>query len=101
MGLYTWEELKNFVDHCSRCDLCRHRKMPVMGRGDLKSRIMFVAEAPGRMEDEQGIPFVGRSGVIILLVLEESRFILPISINAILRGTVTLRRQNSRLVCSI
>ena len=65
MGLYTWEELKNFVNHCSRCDLCRHRKMPVMGRGDLKCRIMFVAEAPGRMEDEQGIPFVGRSGVIL------------------------------------
>ena len=70
MGLYTWEELKNFVDHCRRCELCKGRKLPVMGRGDLKSQIMFVAEAPGRMEDEQGIPFVGRSGVILDELLE-------------------------------
>ncbi len=65
MGLYTWEELKYFVDHCNRCDLCRGRKLPVMGRGSLRSKVMFVAEAPGRMENEQGIPFVGRSGVIL------------------------------------
>lgn len=65
MGLYTWEELKNFVDHCGRCGLCAGRKHPVMGRGNLKSRIMFIAEAPGRMEDEQGLPFVGRSGEVL------------------------------------
>ena len=65
MGLYTWDELKYFVEHCNRCDLCRERRNPVMGRGDLNSRIMLIAEAPGRMEDEKGIPFVGRSGEIL------------------------------------
>ena len=70
MNLYTWDELKQFVDHCSRCGLCRTRKRPVMGRGDLASKIMLIAEAPGRMEDEQGIPFVGRSGQVLDELLE-------------------------------
>ncbi|MGI6010725.1 MAG: uracil-DNA glycosylase [Ruminococcus sp.] len=70
MNLYTWEELKNFVDHCTRCGLCRGRKLPVMGRGDLKSKLMLIAEAPGRMENQQGIPFVGRSGEVLDELLE-------------------------------
>ena len=70
MNLYTWDELKQFVDHCSRCGLCRTRKRPVMGRGDLKSKIMLLAVAPGRVEDEQGIPFVGRSGQVLDELLE-------------------------------
>jgi uracil-DNA glycosylase family 4 len=53
------------VNHCTRCGLCRGRKCPVMGRGNLKSEVMLIAEAPGRMEDEQGIPFVGRSGEVL------------------------------------
>ncbi len=72
MSLYTWEELKNFVDRCTRCDLCRTRNRPVMGRGDIKSKIMLIAEAPGRMEDQQGIPFVGRSGGILDELLESA-----------------------------
>ena len=41
-----------------------------MGRGDLASKIMLIAEASGRMEDEQGIPFVGRSGQVLDELLE-------------------------------
>ncbi len=70
--MYTWEELKRFADSCTRCPLCRTRKHPVMGRGCLNAGIMFVAEAPGRKEDEQGIPFVGPAGQMFDRLLQEA-----------------------------
>lgn len=60
--MYTYEELKGFVEQCSRCELCRTRNHSVMGRGNLHSPILFIAEAPGRNEDRDGVPFTGRSG---------------------------------------
>ena len=68
--MYTWEELKQFVDSCSRCPLCRTRNRSVMGRGSLNAGIMFIAEAPGRQEDLQGIPFVGPAGRMFDQLLE-------------------------------
>ncbi len=62
--LYTYQELKEFVDHCQWCRLARTRKNPVMGKGNLKSKILFIAEAPGESEDESGTPFTGKSGII-------------------------------------
>lgn len=62
--LYTYEELKNFVDHCRGCGLAKTRNKAVMGKGNLKSPILFVAEAPGNNEDRDGVPFTGRSGAI-------------------------------------
>ncbi len=64
MELYTYEELKDFVDRCVRCPLSQTRNHPVMGRGNLKSPILFIAEGPGRTEDQNGIPFTGRSGQV-------------------------------------
>ena len=52
MALYSWDELNAFVNSCTRCELCRSRLRPVMGRGSLASRLMFVAEAPGTPERE-------------------------------------------------
>lgn len=60
--MYTWEELYHFINHCNRCELCQTRNFPVMGRGNIQSRIQFISEAPGAQEDIQGIPFVGPSG---------------------------------------
>ena len=68
--MYTWEELKQFVDYCGRCPLCRTRTHAVMGRGNLKAAVMFVAEAPGRQEDQQGVPFVGPAGHVFDQLLE-------------------------------
>ena len=62
MMLYTYEELKDFVDHCTRCALSETRNKAVMGRGSLRSPVIFIAEGPGRSEDQDGIPFTGRSG---------------------------------------
>lgn len=70
-GMYTYEELKEFVDHCRRCPLCETRNRPVMGKGNLSSPILFLAEAPGRNEDRDGIPFTGRSGQLFDRLLRE------------------------------
>ena len=65
MALYSWDELNAFVNSCTRCELCRSRLRPVMGRGSLASRLMFVAEAPGSQEDRAGVPFVGPAGKLL------------------------------------
>ena len=62
VNVYTWEELESFVNNCHQCQLGFSRKNAVMGRGDHNADIMFIAEAPGAKEDEEGIPFVGPAG---------------------------------------
>lgn len=62
--MYTYDELKQFVDRCGRCRLSQTRHKAVMGRGNLKSPILFIAEAPGMNEDRDGIPFTGPSGEV-------------------------------------
>ena len=62
--MYTYEELKHFVDHCRRCPLAATRHRAVMGRGHLQAPILFIAEGPGRNEDRDGIPFTGQSGQV-------------------------------------
>lgn len=69
--MYTYEELKGFVEHCGRCELCRTRNHSVMGKGNLHSPILFIAEAPGRNEDRDGVPFTGRSGELFDRLLRE------------------------------
>lgn len=63
--MYTYDELKQFVDHCTRCPLSQTRNKAVMGKGNLHSPILFIAEGPGRNEDQDGIPFTGKSGVLL------------------------------------
>ena len=59
---YTWNDIENHIAVCTQCPLGKTRNRPVMGKGDHQADIMLIAEAPGAQEDEQGIPFVGRSG---------------------------------------
>jgi len=57
---------------CIRCPLSATRTQVVFGVGDPSADLMFVGEAPGRDEDLQGEPFVGRSGRLLdRLVAEE------------------------------
>ena len=69
--MYTYEELKNYVDHCGRCPLAQTRNRAVMGRGSLRSPVLFIAEGPGRNEDRDGIPFTGQSGQVFDRLLGE------------------------------
>ena len=58
----TLAEVKALVDTCRLCPLCETRTRTVFSDGTDKARLMFVGEAPGRDEDLQGVPFVGRAG---------------------------------------
>ncbi len=63
-------EVKEKVLACRRCFLCKTRKLPVVGQGNHKAKIMFVGEAPGRQEDLKGRPFCGAAGKILDQLLE-------------------------------
>ena len=57
---------------CTRCaELAATRKTVVFGAGNADAELMFVGEAPGASEDEQGIPFVGRAGQLLNQLLGE------------------------------
>jgi DNA polymerase len=50
---------------CTSCELHKSRNNSVFSRGSVDSRVAFLGEAPGAHEDEQGLPFVGRSGKLL------------------------------------
>ena len=47
---------------CTACELASTRQTVVISRGNPNADLMLIGEAPGAQEDDQGIPFVGRSG---------------------------------------
>ena len=50
---------------CRRCGLCEPRHSVVFGQGAANAEVMLVGEGPGANEDEQGLPFVGKSGQLL------------------------------------
>ena len=50
---------------CTRCRLAQGRSQVVFGTGDPAADLMFVGEAPGFHEDQQGVPFVGQAGKLL------------------------------------
>ncbi len=56
---------------CTRCALAAGRTQVVFGVGDPAADLMFVGEGPGRDEDLQGEPFVGRSGKLLDLLMRQ------------------------------
>ena len=66
------EKIASEVIGCPLCKLSRSRKNAVPGDGQLSSKIMFIGEAPGKNEDEQGKPFVGAAGMILNQALEKA-----------------------------
>ena len=56
------EEIRAVMGDCRLCQLCQTRTNIVFGVGNPRARVMFVGEAPGKNEDLQGEPFVGRAG---------------------------------------
>ena len=72
----SWQELDAAVANCTRCPLCKTRQQAVLGAGDRKPGWLFVGEGPGRVEDQQGEPFVGPAGKLLdnmLLALDLRR----------------------------
>jgi DNA polymerase len=56
---------------CQECALASTRTQVVVGRGNPRSSLMFVGEAPGFHEDKQGLPFVGQAGKLLDTLLGE------------------------------
>ena len=57
---------------CKKCPLFEGRTKLVFGDGDPHAKVMIIGEAPGKNEDEQGVPFVGRAGEQLAQLLEIS-----------------------------
>ncbi|NEP78245.1 MAG: uracil-DNA glycosylase [Okeania sp. SIO3B3] len=66
----TMEQIAVHCNQCCRCELGENRTNAVIGRGNPQAEIMIIGEAPGQNEDQQGLPFVGRSGQLLDKILE-------------------------------
>jgi len=64
-------ELAAQIRVCSKCGLSQQRIQAVPGEGNARAEIMFIGEAPGKNEDEQGRPFIGQSGKFLTSMIEE------------------------------
>jgi DNA polymerase len=69
-GKNSLQELHETMRECLRCPLGEKRKNFVFGSGNPEADIMFVGEAPGADEDQQGLPFVGRAGQLLTKMIE-------------------------------
>jgi len=61
----------HFLLNCKKCPLCKDRKNLVVGRGTVGG-LLFIGEAPGRVEDALGTPFIGPSGNLLDQMLLDS-----------------------------
>ncbi len=66
------ERIHAEVRRCTRCPLHQGRTQAVPGAGPVTAEIMFIGEAPGFHEDQQGIPFVGAAGKLLNQMLEKA-----------------------------
>ncbi len=64
------DALRTEASACTRCRLHERRTQVVFGNGNPNADLMFVGEAPGFHEDQQGIPFVGQAGKLLDRLLE-------------------------------
>jgi len=65
-----YQEIKD----CKKCHLYKNRTNLVFGAGNQNAKVMFIGEAPGREEDLQGEPFVGRAGQLLDKILAAINF---------------------------
>lgn len=67
-SLYSFmdiDSLNREMESCTKCDLYKTRNSVVYGEGNIHSKVMFIAEAPGAKEDLEGRPFVGKAGKVL------------------------------------
>lgn len=62
-------EIHLMLEKCEKCPLHTTVNHKVPGNGDSDASLMLIGEAPGREEDKQGVPFVGRSGKLLDKIL--------------------------------
>ena len=64
--------IREDIGDCQRCKLAPSRTNIVFGSGNINAELVFVGEAPGSDEDEQGVPFVGRAGQLLTKIIDTS-----------------------------
>jgi len=70
MPVTTLESIRAEIGDCQRCKLAPKRTNIVFGSGNPNAELVFVGEAPGSDEDQQGLPFVGRAGQLLTKIIE-------------------------------
>lgn len=66
----TLQDIRADIGDCIRCKLHQGRNKIVFGDGSPQARLLFIGEGPGRDEDMQGLPFVGRAGKLLTQMIE-------------------------------
>ena len=61
----TMEEIATKIARCTRCSLARTRNNVVPGMGVENPDVLVIGEGPGYDEDKQGLPFVGKAGILL------------------------------------
>lgn len=69
MRFKTLEETEKICKVCIKCPLSENKTQVVFSGGNPKAKLMIIGEAPGKNEDETGIPFVGRAGKLLDKIL--------------------------------
>jgi uracil-DNA glycosylase len=64
------QAIRDEIGNCQRCKLAPKRTNIVFGSGNPNAELVFVGEAPGFDEDQQGLPFVGRAGQLLTKIIE-------------------------------
>ncbi len=65
------DAVRESLGDCRRCRLAGGRRQIVFGQGNPHAELMFVGEAPGAEEDEQGLAFVGRAGQLLTDIIQK------------------------------
>lgn len=68
------DEVAVKVAECTLCELHKTRTNTVFGDGNRKTELMFIGEGPGKDEDEQGLPFVGKAGQLLTKMINAMQF---------------------------
>lgn len=71
-GPDTLPLIREDIGDCQRCKLAPSRTNIVFGSGNINAELVFVGEAPGSDEDEQGLPFIGRAGQLLTKIIDTS-----------------------------
>lgn len=64
-------ELRELIGDCRRCKLSSTRNTIVFAEGNPDAEVMFIGEGPGKDEDIEGRPFVGRAGQLLTAIIEK------------------------------
>jgi DNA polymerase len=65
LELLNWQDLHNVVKQCQYCEMARFRSNTVFGSGNTEAKWLFIGEAPDVEDDQQGLPFLAKSGQLL------------------------------------